>query len=91
MHPIEVRLLIQAMERSAILTVRKWGKSLAIRIPSAVARSAGFKAGQLVQVSVNNPMEPVLHLGIAQRLPSFDPTRHGGEAMAASPIGNEAL
>jgi antitoxin MazE len=34
----------------ATLTVQKWGNSLAIRIPAALARSAHFELGTLVEL-----------------------------------------
>jgi len=40
--------------KSAKLTVQRWGNSLAVRIPAAVARSARFRVGQPVEVSVQD-------------------------------------
>ncbi len=84
------------MAKASVLTVQKWGNSLAVRIPSAIARSAGFKAGQPVQVSAQNSgvlvtLSGELRLSLAQRLALFDPERHGVEAMAAALIGKETL
>jgi antitoxin MazE len=84
------------MPKTATLTVQKWGNSLAVRIPSSIARSAGFKVGQPVKVSAQSSgvlvtLSGPLHLTLAQRLELFDPERHGGEAMATAPIGNEVL
>ncbi len=42
------------MPKSATLTVQQWGNSLAVRIPAAVAKSARFKVGQPVEVSVQD-------------------------------------
>jgi antitoxin component of MazEF toxin-antitoxin module len=42
------------MAKSAILTVRQWGNSLAVRIPAAVARSARLRVGQPVEVSAQD-------------------------------------
>jgi antitoxin component of MazEF toxin-antitoxin module len=36
--------------KTATLMVQQWGNSLAVRIPSAVAKSAGFKLGQPVRL-----------------------------------------
>lgn len=84
------------MAKTATLTVQQWGNSLAVRIPAAIARSAHFAVGQPVEISpaddgvlVRRAGKPKLSL--AQKLAAFDPARHGGEAMAARPIGNEAL
>jgi antitoxin MazE len=84
------------MSKTATLRVQQWGNSLAVRIPSAVARSANFKVGQPVEVSAQESNVVVRAVGtprltLAQKLAAFDPARHGGEAMATSAIGNEAI
>ncbi len=84
------------MSKSATLTVQRWGNSLAVRIPAAVARSARMRVGQRVEVSAQDSNvlvkaigEPKLTLG--QKLAAFDPTRHDREVMITRPIGNEAF
>jgi len=82
------------MSKSATLTLQQWGNSLAVRIPAAVARSARFKVGQPVEVSVQDSNVLVKALGeprltLAQKLATFDPKQHGGESMATARIGNE--
>jgi antitoxin MazE len=84
------------MSKAATLTVQRWGNSLAVRIPAAVARSARFTVGQPVEVSAEESNVLVRAIGapkltLAQKLAAFDPARHGGEVMAALAIGNEAL
>jgi antitoxin MazE len=84
------------MAKSAILTVQQWGNSLAVRIPAAVARSARFRVGQPVEVSAQDSNVLVKAIGdprltLAQKLATFDPALHGGEAMAYRPIGRETL
>lgn len=84
------------MAKNATLTVQRWGNSLAVRIPAAVARSARFKVGQPVEVSAQDSNILVKALGeprltLAQRLAAFDPDLHGGESMRARRIGNEVL
>lgn len=84
------------MAKAATLTVQRWGNSLAVRIPAAVARSARFEVGQPVEVSVADEGILVKRLGkpkltLAQKLAAFDPARHSGEAMATRPVGKEAL
>lgn len=83
------------MTKSATLTVQQWGNSLAVRIPSAVARSARFRVGQPVEVSAHDRDVLVRPIGepkltLAQKLAVFDPALHGGEVMASSPVGREA-
>jgi antitoxin MazE len=82
------------MTKSATLTVQQWGNSLAVRIPSAVARSARFRVGQPVEVSAHDSNVLVRPIGepkltLAQKLAAFDPALHGGEVMASSPVGKE--
>jgi antitoxin MazE len=84
------------MPKSATLTIQKWGNSLAVRIPSAVAKSARLSAGQPVQVAVQEGGLAIIPLGdrqltLGDRLRAFDPARHGGEAMAARRVGMEVM
>lgn len=84
------------MAKTATLTLQRWGNSLAVRIPSSVARSAGFQVGQPVEVSAQDSAVLVSAAGerrltLAQKLALFDPERHGGEAMATVRAGKEAL
>jgi antitoxin MazE len=84
------------MAKTAILTVQQWGNSLAVRIPAAVARSARFRVGQPVEVSAQDSNVLVKAIGdprltLTQKLAAFDPTLHGGEAVAYRPIGRETL
>jgi antitoxin MazE len=84
------------MSKAATLTVQQWGNSLAVRIPAAVARSARFKVGQPVEVSAQDSTVLVRPVGrptttLAQKLAAFDPSLHGGEAMASTPVGAEIV
>jgi antitoxin MazE len=85
---------IKTMTKTATLTVQRWGNSLAVRIPAAVARSARFKVGQPVEVSAHDSNVMVKAVGaprptLKQRLAIFDPALHSGEVMAVTAIGNE--
>ena len=84
------------MKKVAKLTIQQWGNSLAVRIPSATAKAAHFSVGQPVEITVEDSSVVVTPIGqprmtLAQKLASFDPIKHGGEAMVADPIGAEAL
>ncbi len=84
------------MAKTATLTVQQWGNSLAVRIPSALAKSAGFKVGQPVELSAQDSTVLVTAVGeprltLAQKLAAFDPDRHGGELMATTRVGNEVF
>ena len=78
----------------AFLDIKQWGNNLGVRLPAAVARAARLSAHQRVRVAVEGdrvvitPVAPQ-ELTLAQRLALFDPARHGGEAMAATPVGVE--
>ena len=84
------------MARTATLTLQQWGNSLAVRIPSVVARSVGFKVGQPVEVSAWDAAVLVTPVGeprltLAQKLALFDPNQHSGEAMVTTRVGSETL
>lgn len=84
------------MGKSAKLTIRKWGNSLAVRIPSAVAKSAQFALGQTVEVRAENSSVVVTpiqdtQLTLSEKLKLFDPQKHGGEAMASGRVGAEVM
>jgi len=84
------------MARSTELKIQKWGNSLALRIPSSVAKRAGFHAGQPVRLSMRDSSVLVspagkAFLSLAQRLALFDPHHHGGEAMVTKNVGREVM
>ena len=69
---------------------------MAVRIPSSVAKSAGFRVGLPVAVSAKDSAVLVTATGeprltLKQKLALFDPERHGGEAMVTGHVGNEVL
>jgi antitoxin MazE len=80
----------------AILDIKQWGNNLGVRIPVAVARAVHLRVDQRVRVTTEQGrvvITPVTNdaLTLEQRLALFDPTRHGGEAMASQPVGAEQL
>jgi antitoxin MazE len=83
------------MTAKAELKVLPWGNSLAVRIPSAVARKAHIVNGQEVTVEavdgtvVVKPKARLPQLTLAQKLKRFDPALHGGELFADGPVGRE--
>lgn len=78
----------------AILDIKYWGNNLGVRLPAAVANEAHLYADQRVRITVEagrvviTPLSDA-PLSLEQRLARFDPARHGGEAMAAEPVGAE--
>jgi antitoxin MazE len=84
------------MTKTAVLKIQQWGNSLAVRIPSAVARSAQFEVGMEVEVMGDETGVMVRPLGprkltLEERLARFDPALHGGEAMVVERVGTEVL
>lgn len=78
----------------ALLDIKPWGNNLGVRIPAAVAREAKLRANQRVKVSVEDGRVIITPqadkaLTLADRLALFDPALHGGELMAAAPVGAE--
>ena len=78
----------------AVLDIKRWGNNLGVRLPAAVARAAQLKVDQRVRVSVEGGQVVITPVGeeelsLEQRLALFDPSRHGGEAMASDRIGAE--
>ncbi len=79
------------MNKVATLTLQQWGNSLAVRIPSAIARSAHFSVGLPVELSLSElgvMLTPVRipKLTLAQKLALFNPAEHGGEVMVTDRV-----
>lgn len=78
----------------AFLDIKRWGNSLGVRLPAAVARAAHLHADQRVRLSLEDghvvirPQETA-PLSLTQRLARYDPARHGGEEMASGRLGAE--
>ena len=75
--------------------VNQWGNGLAVRITKAVAKAAGLKEGSVVRI-VAVPGRVIVETAdreptLDEMLASFDPKRHGCEAMAFKPVGREVL
>ena len=84
------------MNAKAFLTVQAWGNSLAVRIPSRVARAARPVVGQPVNIEVAEGAVIVYPTGrpkltLEQKLKAFDPAVHGGKAMADHRVGAEVF
>ena len=81
-------------QAEAVVGIKKWGNNLGVRLPGNVAKAAHLHAEQMVRVTVSEDgitITPVENqaLTLEQRLAQFDPARHGGEVMAAEPLGAE--
>lgn len=80
--------------KTTALTVLRWGNSLAIRIPSTIARSIHLQIGTLVELVMREKNLIVRIVGnrkptLDELLENFDPEKHSGETMADGCIGVE--
>lgn len=73
--------------------VKQWGNSLALRLPSGVAKAAGLEEDTPVKITAADGqvvIEPVRRrMTLSERLAKFDPARHGGELIDSAPAGGE--
>lgn len=74
--------------------ISTWGNGLALRLTKPMAKAAGVSDGTSVRITVKPgrivieaEKEPTLDAMLA----AFDPSRHGGEAMAFTPVGAEVI
>jgi antitoxin MazE len=84
------------MRKTAALKVQMWGNSLAVRLPSSIARSAKLTPGQPVEISIQDGVISIVPMGkremtLSERLAAYDVERHGGEVMAAPRRGKEVM
>jgi len=69
-----------------VLDIKRWGNSLGMRLPSAVAKAAHLHLDQQVRLVVEEGRVVVTPLdnrwySLEQRLSQFKPEKHGGEAI----------
>lgn len=78
----------------AILSIKRWGNSLGVRLPVAISSEAHLHLDQKVRIVVEDghvviiPITDV-SMTLEQRLERFDLVRHGGELMATKAVGAE--
>ncbi|MBM4030234.1 MAG: AbrB/MazE/SpoVT family DNA-binding domain-containing protein [Planctomycetes bacterium] len=77
-----------------VTTIRKWGNSLALRIPNAFAREVGLEQGAPVEVSLRRGkvvIEPIQEppLTLAQLLEGITDGNLHGEVHTGPPVGKE--
>jgi antitoxin MazE len=85
---------METMMTETVLDIKKWGNSLGVRLPAAIARAARLHVDQRVRMSVHDGAivirpEPEADLTLDERLSRFDPARHGGETMQTRAVGAE--
>jgi antitoxin MazE len=90
---IRLILVAAAPSRQAL---RRWGNSLGIRLPAAIAREAQLQEDQAVELSVVEGgvmIRPVQRrLSLAERLAAYEPMAgEPTEAMAFRPLGAEVI
>lgn len=75
--------------------IKPWGNGLGLRLTKAVAQASGVTAETPVRVMVARGRiiieAEAQPLSLKEMLQAFDPERHGGEAMAFTPVGAEIL
>lgn len=74
--------------------VSVWGNSLALRLTKRARKTAGVTEGSPERIMAEpgrNVIETEMEPRLDQLLAGFDPKRHGGEAMADRPAGQEAF
>jgi len=81
----------QAIETS----INTWGNGLALRLNKLIAKTAGIADGTQVRV-IAQPGKIIVETierkpTLDEMLAAFDKDRHGGEVMAFTPVGKEAL
>ena len=76
--------------------LRRWGNSLGVRLPAAIAKAAGLRDDQTVELKVVadgvliRPVQP--RLSLADRLAAYAPMpNEPTEAMAWEPTGAEVI
>lgn len=74
--------------------IAKWGNSLGVRIPKAVAKEVGFDEGSNVEVRVSG-RELVLvsasrEYSLEELVERITPKNRHGETNWGSPVGNES-
>jgi antitoxin MazE len=79
---------------ATVLDIKKWGNSLGVRLPAAIARAARLHVDQRVHLSVEEGAiiirpEQSHDVSLEERLSRFDPARHGGETMQTRAVGAE--
>ena len=92
---LSIRLIPMAATPSR-QALRRWGNSLGIRLPAAIAREAQLQEDQSVELSVVEGgvlIRPVQHrLSLAERLAAYEPMAgEPTEAMAFRPLGAEVI
>jgi antitoxin MazE len=87
------RLYLQCRYMATTTQIAKWGNSLGVRLPKAVAREARLDEGDTVDVSVNNgtivirPSRPTYSL--QELVAKITPRNRHGETDWGEPLGDE--
>lgn len=74
-----------------VLDIKRWGNSLGVRLPVAIAKIANLHLDQKVRLSAEKGkviISPIVNefATLEQRLARFDPDIHNGEAMQISAL-----
>jgi antitoxin MazE len=79
---------------TSLSQISTWGNGLALRLTKPMAKTAGVSDGTAVRVTVKPGrivIEAAKEPSLDDMLATFDPSRHGGEVMAFTPVGVEVI
>jgi antitoxin MazE len=79
---------------TTVSRISTWGNGLALRLTKPMTKAAGVSEGTKVRVTVKPGrivIEAVKEPSLDEMLAAFNPSRHGGEAMAFAPVGAEVI
>ena len=75
--------------------ILKWGSSLAVRIPEAIARGAHLKAGDTVELAASNGKLEIRRVSqtptLSELVAGITPENQHGEISSGWSTGNESL
>jgi antitoxin MazE len=79
---------------TTVSQISTWGNGLALRLTKPMAKAAGVSEGTAVRVTVKPGrivIEAEKEPSLDEMLAAFNPSRHGGEVMAFTPVGAEVI
>jgi antitoxin MazE len=76
------------------VTIKKWGNSPSVRIPSAIMKATGLHVDAKVDVREENGLiiiQPLRENTLSELVAGITPDNLHGETDMGAPMGNEAL
>jgi antitoxin MazE len=76
-----------------VTAVKRWGNSLGIRIPKAIAQQLNISDGANISINVNNDLIEISKvpqkMTLKDKLQSITPENLHSEVSTGTPVGNE--